>query len=79
VFAVTNSNGTSTVTVSNNGKQKTRTVTTGLTSGGMVEITSGLRAGEQVVLSRPGARFGAGGTNAVNGSTDAKQGAAGNG
>ena len=43
----------------------------------MVEITSGLRAGEQVVLSRPVARFG--GANSGTGGTDAKQGAAGNG
>jgi hypothetical protein len=45
----------------------------------MVEITSGLRAGEQVVLSRPGARFAGGGVNAGSGSSGAKQGAAGNG
>jgi multidrug efflux pump subunit AcrA (membrane-fusion protein) len=53
VFAVTTTNGTSTVTVSKDGKTETRTVTTGLTSGGMVEITSGLAAGEQVVINRP--------------------------
>lgn len=64
-FAVTTTNGTSTVTVSADGKKETRAVTTGLTSGGMVEITSGLAAGEQVVITRPeGLRFGgpAGGT-----------------
>ena len=58
-FAVTTTNGTATVTVSADGKKETRAVTTGLTSGGMVEITSGLAAGEQVVIARPeGLRFG---------------------
>ena len=52
-LAVTTDNGTSTVTVSANGKEETRVVTTGLTSGGMVQITSGLRAGEQVVVQLP--------------------------
>ena len=63
-FAVTTTNGTSTVTVStDDGKKETRTVTTGLTSGGMVEITSGLEAGEQVVIDvRPGDGAGGGGS-----------------
>jgi multidrug efflux pump subunit AcrA (membrane-fusion protein) len=43
------------VIVSEDGKEETREVTTGLTSGTMVEITSGLEAGETVVL-----RFGGG-------------------
>ena len=51
VFAVTTTNGTSTVMVSGNGHEETRTVTTGLTSGNMIEITSGLTAGEQVVVT----------------------------
>jgi multidrug efflux pump subunit AcrA (membrane-fusion protein) len=54
-LAVTTTNGTSTVTVSVNGKEQTRPVTTGLTSNGMVQITSGLQEGEQVVLRFPGA------------------------
>jgi multidrug efflux pump subunit AcrA (membrane-fusion protein) len=66
-FAVsTSTDGTSTVTVLASGKEQTRTVTTGLTSGAMVQITSGLKAGEQVVLSFPGAganRAGSGGAN----------------
>ena len=58
-LAVTTTNGTSTVTVSADGTKETRTVTTGLRSGTMVEITSGLAAGEQVVITRPeGLRFG---------------------
>ena len=52
-LAITTSNGASTVTVSKNGSTESRTVTTGLTSGGMTEITSGLQAGEQVVISFP--------------------------
>jgi multidrug efflux pump subunit AcrA (membrane-fusion protein) len=52
--AVTTVNGQATVTVSKDGKEETRDVTTGLTSDGMVQITSGLEAGEQVVI-----RFGA--------------------
>jgi macrolide-specific efflux system membrane fusion protein len=65
-LAVTTTNGVSTVTVLANGKEEKRTVTTGLTSGTMVQITSGLRAGETVVLDLP--TFGGtgrnGGTNA---------------
>ena len=54
-FAVTTTNGVSTVVVSNNGKDETRTVTTGQTSGAEIAITSGLKAGEQVVITFPGA------------------------
>ena len=49
-FAVTTTNGTSTVKVVDGNDTKTRTVTTGLTSGTMVQIASGLAAGEQVVI-----------------------------
>jgi macrolide-specific efflux system membrane fusion protein len=52
-FAVNTTDGTSTVTVVDNGVKQTRDVTTGLTSGGMVEITSGLQPGEQVMVSLP--------------------------
>ncbi len=55
--AVTTSGGAATVTVSTDGvaggATETRTVTTGLTSGIMTEITSGLAAGDQVVLATP--------------------------
>lgn len=53
VLAVSTANGGSTVTVAKDGSKETRTVTTGLTSGNMVEITSGLRAGDQVVVAAP--------------------------
>ena len=43
--------GQSTVQVMDNGQQVTRVVTTGLTSGGLTQVTSGLSAGEQVVVS----------------------------
>jgi len=57
LLAVTNTNGTSTVTVATKGTlagpHATRTVKTGAVANGMIEITSGLREGESVVLSIP--------------------------
>ena len=50
----TATDGTSTVEVETDGGTETRTVTTGLTSGTMVQITEGLRAGESVVVTMPG-------------------------
>ena len=52
--------GSSTVTVRTEDGDETRTVETGLTSGTMTEITSGLEAGETVVMSF-GGQSGAGG------------------
>jgi multidrug efflux pump subunit AcrA (membrane-fusion protein) len=52
-ISVTTSNGTSTVTVSSSGQKEVRKVTTGLSSGNMIEITSGVQAGEQVVVTLP--------------------------
>lgn len=57
----TASDGTSTVTVRTDDGDETRTVTTGLTQDGMVEITDGLAAGEQVVVSFPSFGGGPGG------------------
>jgi membrane fusion protein, macrolide-specific efflux system len=51
--AVTQSSGTSSVTVSTNGKTAIRTVTTGLSSGGQIQITSGLQSGDQIVVNIP--------------------------
>lgn len=51
--AVTTANGASTVTVASGGSTETRTVTTGLTANGMVQVTSGLSEGEQVVITLP--------------------------
>jgi hypothetical protein len=62
--AVTTTNSGSTVQVSTDGttdNTETRTVKTGLTSGGEVQITSGLAAGEQVVVTRGGPPAGFGG------------------
>jgi membrane fusion protein, macrolide-specific efflux system len=59
-MAVTTADGTSTVTVRSDDGDEDRAVDTGLTSGSMVEITSGLEAGEQVVVTVPGARGGGG-------------------
>lgn len=54
--AVSTEGTTSRVTVRGDGGDETRTVTTGLTSNGMVQITSGLKTGESVVITfgRPG-------------------------
>lgn len=56
--AVTTENGTSTVTVAldgtADGRTEEREVTTGETSGDMVEIVSGLEPGDQVVIEVPG-------------------------
>jgi macrolide-specific efflux system membrane fusion protein len=57
--AVTTSSGTSTVTVQTDGGTQTRTVQTGVTVDGMTQITSGLSAGESVVITTP--TFGGGG------------------
>jgi macrolide-specific efflux system membrane fusion protein len=59
-MAVTTADGTSTVTVRSDDGDEESAVDTGLTSGSMVEITSGLEAGEQVVVTVPGARGGGG-------------------
>jgi macrolide-specific efflux system membrane fusion protein len=75
-FAVTTTNGTSTVTVLKDGSKSTRDVTTGLSSGNMIEITSGLQAGEQVVLELPNfaaARAGNGGTGGTGGNGGNRQ------
>ncbi len=54
VRAVSMANGTPTVEVQTASGTETREVETGLTVNGMVEITSGLSAGESVVISAPG-------------------------
>ncbi|WP_426573610.1 efflux RND transporter periplasmic adaptor subunit [Aquihabitans sp. McL0605] len=67
-FAVTtNTDGTSSVKVQTSSGTETRTVTTGLTSGTMVQITDGLKAGESVVIELPGRLGGTGGGNAPTG------------
>lgn len=53
LLAVSTENGRSAVTVAEGDERETRTVTTGLTSGNMIEITEGLRAGERVVMTLP--------------------------
>jgi multidrug efflux pump subunit AcrA (membrane-fusion protein) len=70
-LAVTSTNGTSSVLVSTDGTAtatERRTVTTGASAGGMVEITSGLQAGEQVVVELP-SFAGAGRSTAATGGT----------
>lgn len=63
-LAITTANGASTVVVAKDGTTtgptETRTVTTGLVSGGQTEVTRGLQAGEQVLVTiiRPGATGG---------------------
>ena len=53
VAAVDESTGQSTVTVVAGGKHTTRTVTTGVRANGEIQIVSGLKAGEQVVVQIP--------------------------
>jgi membrane fusion protein, macrolide-specific efflux system len=54
-LAISQSKGSSWVTVSANGKKSKQQVTTGLSSGGQVEIKSGLTAGQEVVITVPAA------------------------
>jgi macrolide-specific efflux system membrane fusion protein len=65
--AVTTTNGASTVKVRHDGRTDTRTVKTGLTANGMVEITDGLKEGDQVVIDLPAAFGGSGGGTAPGG------------
>jgi multidrug efflux pump subunit AcrA (membrane-fusion protein) len=51
VAAVKQTSSGSTVTVDTNGARATRTVSTGLESGGQLQITGGLKAGEKVVVT----------------------------
>jgi multidrug efflux pump subunit AcrA (membrane-fusion protein) len=46
----TNTDGSTYVVLVSGGKQSNRTVTTGTTSGGQVQITSGLQSGDQVLV-----------------------------
>jgi membrane fusion protein, macrolide-specific efflux system len=66
--AVTPTNGRSTVVVAKDGttsgRTETRTVTTGLTANGMVEIKSGLKDGDSVIVP---SRTGLGGTGTGSG------------
>jgi macrolide-specific efflux system membrane fusion protein len=52
-LAITRSNGSSFVTVSENGQKSQKAVTTGITSGGFTQITGGLTRGELVVVTIP--------------------------
>jgi len=69
VAAVTRANGKSSVTVSANGKKSVRPIVTGITAGGQVQVTSGLSAGESVVVTIPVAGNGGANTNANTGRT----------
>lgn len=53
VAAVTQTNGQPTVVVVVNGRHETRTVTTGTQANGEIQITSGVAAGDQVVVEVP--------------------------
>lgn len=66
-FAVTTTDGTSTVTVAEGDAREERTVEVGETSGTMVEITSGLAVGEQVVVTLPGRPDADGGSGGLPG------------
>jgi macrolide-specific efflux system membrane fusion protein len=66
-LAVTTTDGTSTVTVADGDDREQRTVEVGESSGTMVEITSGLSVGEQVVVTLPGRPGGGGGDEGAPG------------
>ena len=67
--AVTQANGVSTVTVSTNGTTAPQVVTTGISTGGQIQISSGLTAGDQVVVTIPQRSTTAGGTSGNGGSS----------
>jgi hypothetical protein len=66
-LAITRSNGQEFVTVTENGKRSQRAVTTGLVSGGQIQITSGLTRGELIVVTVPGRVAGGNGGGNGNG------------
>jgi hypothetical protein len=53
---------TATVTVDTNGSRSTRTVTVGLTTNGLTQITSGVKAGDKVVTTTVQLNRGSGST-----------------
>ena len=75
--------GNSTVTVMINGRQVARNVTSGIVSGGLTQITSGLTVGEQVVVNivsiNPGSLNGGGGPGVFIGPKGRVVGPGGNG
>jgi macrolide-specific efflux system membrane fusion protein len=56
--AINISGGRSTVTVTNNGAKSTQVITTGVASGGMTQVLTGLSPGDQVVVTLPAATAG---------------------
>jgi macrolide-specific efflux system membrane fusion protein len=78
-LAVTQTNGQSTVVVWSNGKGSRRNVETGLVSAGQIEITSGLRVGEQVAVTIRTQAAGNGSGSGSNGGTNGRQGNFGGG
>jgi multidrug efflux pump subunit AcrA (membrane-fusion protein) len=81
VGALSRTSSGDTVTVDTGGTRTTRTVTTGLVSAGQVQITSGLKAGEQVVVTsvRPATTGAPGGTGTRTGTRTGFGGAGGTG
>ncbi|MCU1429317.1 MAG: efflux transporter, family, subunit [Actinomycetia bacterium] len=77
VTALSRSNGQTTVVVSVGGKKQSRVVTTGLVSGGLVQVTSGLQAGDQVVLTIAARQPATGSGTNTNGRTGFPGGGAG--
>jgi multidrug efflux pump subunit AcrA (membrane-fusion protein) len=60
--AINQSGGQSTVTVTNNGAKSTQVITTGVASGGMTQVLTGLSPGDQVVITLPAATASSGAT-----------------
>ena len=68
-LAVTTTPEGSTVSVVKDDTTETRTVQVGITSAGMVQITSGLNAGEEVVITLPAQRPTSGSNDTDNGNS----------
>lgn len=77
--AVRTVGGTNTVTVLSNGQEETRTVQVGVRSEALVQITSGLSDGDQVVLTLPSTSSGTTGGGFGGGAGGGRQGGGGGG
>jgi multidrug efflux pump subunit AcrA (membrane-fusion protein) len=75
--AVTQTNGVSFVTLTQNGKKVQRAVTTGIVAGGQTQILSGLSAGDQVTITITTRAAGSTNTNGTTGNRTVGGGAGG--
>jgi hypothetical protein len=64
--AISQSNQQSSVTALVNGSKTTRLITTGVSSGGMTQVVSGLNVGDQVIVTIPTTTGSAGSSSSTN-------------